>query len=210
MNCQDYQNQLDDFLDGDLVADERDALTSHLQSCAQCRAVFERAEGLARALAAYPVDVPSADFAERVLTRAKAPVRHRPPRLVAAGFVAAFAASVLTLIYTGLMVGAPGSDPLEGLPSVSLSVEESRTINLVFASTMDIEDVTLLVDLPRGIELAGYEGLRQVRWKTMLTAGKNVLPLELKALAGMGGELTARLQHGASEKVFKVNVSVIG
>ncbi len=31
--------------------------------------------------------------------------RRRPPRLVAAGFVGAFAASVFTLIYTGLNVG---------------------------------------------------------------------------------------------------------
>ena len=210
MNCQDYRNQLDDFLDGALGAAERAALNMHVESCAQCRAGFERAQNLARALAAHPVDAPSADFAERVLTRAKLPVRRRPPRIVAAGFVAAFAASVLTLIYTGLMVRAPDGDPLAGLPSVSLSVEESRTINLVFASATDIENVTLLVDLPRGIELAGYAGLRQVRWTTMLTAGKNVLPLELKALAGTGGELTARLQHGAAEKVFRVNVSVIG
>lgn len=35
------------------------------------------------------------------------PVKRRPPHLIAAGFVAAFAASVFTLIYTGLMVGPP-------------------------------------------------------------------------------------------------------
>jgi hypothetical protein len=34
-----------------------------------------------------------------------------PPRLVALGFLIAFAASVLTLIYTGLLARSPGSGP---------------------------------------------------------------------------------------------------
>jgi len=209
MNCEHHQARLDPYLDAELGADDVAAVEAHLEQCPACRRIFERGRSLQRALAAYPVSGPTPDFAERALARAKT-IPRRPPRLVAAGFVAAFAASVLTLIYTGLMVSAPVSDPAAGLPTVSLSIEESRTINLVFASDMTIEDVTLLVDLPRGVELDGYEGLRQVRWTTQLQAGKNVLPLELRALAGMGGELTARLQHGAREKIFRVNVSVTG
>jgi hypothetical protein len=37
--------------------------------------------------------------------------RGRPPRLIAFGFLLAFAASVLTLIYTGLRVVSPDSEP---------------------------------------------------------------------------------------------------
>ena len=33
--------------------------------------------------------------------------RRRPPRLIAAGFIAAFVASIATVIYTGLLVTAP-------------------------------------------------------------------------------------------------------
>ena len=39
--------------------------------------------------------------------RAPSARRVRPPRLIAAGFVAAFAASIATMIYTGLLVNAP-------------------------------------------------------------------------------------------------------
>ncbi len=36
--------------------------------------------------------------------------RRRPPRLIAAGFIAAFVASIATVIYTGLLVNAPRQD----------------------------------------------------------------------------------------------------
>lgn len=55
----------------------------------------------ARALAAHAADC--GDCARRLGPRG------RPPRLVAAGFIGAFAASILTLIYTGLKVREAGS-----------------------------------------------------------------------------------------------------
>jgi hypothetical protein len=134
--------------------------------------------------------------------------RQRPPRIVAAGFVAAFSASIVTLIYTGLMVGAPNRDADEVLPVIAMSLVEPRTVNLVFDADMALDDVSLRVDLPRGIELLGYEGERQVRWSTHLQAGKNVLPLQLRATDALGGFLTARLRYEDEEKVFRINVSV--
>lgn len=44
------------------------------------------------------------------MTGVREPKPRRTPHIVAAGFVLAFAASVFTLIYTGLMVGPPRRD----------------------------------------------------------------------------------------------------
>ncbi len=53
--------------------------------------------------------------------------RARPPRLVAAGFLAAFAASVLTLIYTGLSVrGVESADEAESAAAAAGS-ERTRS-----------------------------------------------------------------------------------
>ena len=212
MNCEQIKPELDDYLDGRLDSTSRQSFEAHIAQCAVCRHRFEQARDLQRALASYPIESASDDFFQRALANApRASTRRlrQPPRLIAAGFVVAFAASILTLIYTGLLVRSPSLESGAGLSTISMTIDESRTVNLVFASNSDVDDVSLLVDLPMGVELLGYAGQTQVRWRTRLQAGKNVLPLQLVAFSGMGGQLTARLQHGDKEKVFMVDVSVI-
>lgn len=210
MNCDTFTTRLDDYLDGTADAEFQEAAADHLDGCAACAQYVERARRLQSALAAYPVAGPGEGFAGRALAGAiQSGSRRRPPRLIAAGFIAAFAASVLTVIYTGLLVEAPRTEIAAGLPMVSMTVDAPRTVNLVFASALALDDVSLLIDLPEGVELAGYEGQSQVRWRTMLESGRNVLPLELIAREPVRGELVAQLGHGDRRKVFRVFVSVM-
>jgi hypothetical protein len=206
MNCEQQLSDLDPYLDAELDPRRTAEFEAHAAQCQDCGRRLAQARRLARALAADPVAGPSEEYTQRALTQARK--RQRPPRIVAAGFVAAFSASIVTLIYTGLMVGAPNRDADEVLPVIAMSLAEPRTVNLVFAADMALDDVSLRVDLPRGIELLGYEGERQVRWSTHLQAGKNVLPLQLRATDALGGFLTARLRYEDEEKVFRINVSV--
>lgn len=208
MSCTEHAAEIDAYLDDALDAERRARFDAHAAGCAGCAARLQQASSLARALAALPMQAPAPGFEARVLAGAR--VVRRPPRIVAGGFVAAFAASILTLIYTGLMVGPPKRDSVDPLPLVQMTLDERRTVNLVFAADMPLEDVTLRVALPPGVELLGYEGLRQVRWRTRLQAGKNVLPLDLVATDTIGGRLIARLAHGDSEKVFRVDLAVSG
>jgi hypothetical protein len=69
-----------------------------------------------------------------------------------------------------------------------------------------IEDASLTIALPAGVELLGHDGQRQVRWDTRLEAGNNILPLRLVARAPTTGQIVARLRHGEQEKVFRVHV----
>ena len=72
-----------------------------------------------------------------------------------------------------------------------MTLEEPRTVNLVFASAAALDAATLTVSLPDGIELAGFPGQTQITWQTSLVEGKNFLPLELIALSPAGGEVLA-------------------
>ncbi len=61
------------------------------------------------------------------------PPRGRPPRLIAAGFVVAFAASIATIIYTGLLVDGPRRESAAndgaveaGLPAVQGAGADAR------------------------------------------------------------------------------------
>ena len=93
-------------------------------------------------------------------------------------------------------------------PTVAMAVDETRTVNLVFASSSAMDDVSMVITLPAGVELRGHEGEQQVSWTTRLAAGNNILPLTLMASAPTTGQLVARLKRGEREKVFRVYVAV--
>ena len=211
MLCEQLTAQLDDFLDEQLDASRQQILQAHIETCAACDRLVRDANALQRALQAYPVEDPTPGFADRALAAAvqqNEVRRERPRRLVAIGFVAAIAASLLTLTFTNLLVQAPNPVTDTTLPTVHMTVDQRRTVNLVFASNSAVDNVILVLDLPSGIELSGYPGRDQVRWNTSLTAGNNVLPLELIASDVIEGQLIARMQHADKETIFRVNIAV--
>ena len=140
-----------------------------------------------------------------------APLRPKPTlaqRVVAFAFLGAFGLTMLTVVLTGLSVRSPSSRQGPETPAVTLTVDEPRTINLVFDARAALADVEFTVDLPLGVELAEHAGERRVVGHAKLTAGDNALPLTLVARSGAGGQLAARLRHGGEQKVFVVDVTV--
>jgi len=129
-------------------------------------------------------------------------------RVSAFAFLGAFGLTILTVILTGLEVRAPASRRAPETPVVTLAVAEPHTVNLLFTVLTGVEDVRFTVDLPAGIELRGKTGVRRIAWTAPLVAGNNLLPLELVARTGSGGQLAARLQHGGAQKTFVVDVAV--
>jgi hypothetical protein len=129
-------------------------------------------------------------------------------RVVAFTFLGAFGLTMLTVIFTGLWVRSPSARRAPEPTAVTLTIGESRSINLVFASRAPLEDVEFTVDLPPGIELQSQPGRQRVVWRTRLAAGDNVLPLDVVARGGRGGALAARLRHGEGQKTFVVDLTV--
>jgi hypothetical protein len=123
-------------------------------------------------------------------------------------FLGAFGLTILTVILTGLAVRGPATRRAPDNPAVTLAVASPHVVNLLFASRVALGDVRFTVDLPAGIELSGRAGVRRIAWSAPLAAGNNLLPLELVARAGAGGQLAARLQHAGSQKTFVVDIAV--
>ena len=65
-------------------------------------------------------------------------------------------------------------------PAVTLTVGETRTINLVFGSLVEVDDVEITVDLPPGIELASHPGQHRVTAHATLAGGDSAVPLTLE------------------------------
>jgi hypothetical protein len=129
-------------------------------------------------------------------------------RISAYAFLGAFGLTILTVIYTGLEVRSPSARRAPDVQRVTLAPAEPRVVNLLFTSRTPFAAVRFTVDLPAGVELSGRAGVRRVTWSAPLAAGNNLLPLELVARPGGGGQLAARLQHGGAQKTFVVDIAV--
>ncbi len=158
----------------------------------------------------YPVPSASTAFYDRALARAmhEGTRRHRNRWLIT-GFGSAMAAGLVLWLIGGFFLTTPAlpvADP--GIPGITMTLEEPRTINLVFASATTLDSAMLTVTLPHGIELSGFPGQREITWQTSLVQGKNFLPLELIAVSPSGGEILARLEHNDRDRTFRLRIDV--
>lgn len=213
MHCEDTQRQLDDYLDGNLPIARHDAISGHLQHCAGCRQKFEQAQQLLLALHTMPVAPPRAGYAQRVLGFLSMPtpkpdVRPRIPLWFGAGF----ATAMLAVVAVWFMLSLPSQQPVETVSAITLHVvpEQVHTVALVFNSPDHIQQATLRIELPAGIELSGYAQRHVLQWQTELKRGSNRLSLPLIAKGNIGGTLTATLSHQGKTRTFKVNIVTNG
>lgn len=213
MTCQRIQNQLDDYLDGTLAMQAYTAVERHAAECPDCARLIGRGETLKGTLAAMPVEGPRPEFFEQALAAAaNRSVSSTPKRILhrwrVSALAAGLAAAAIVVLLTTNVDQVEREAPAAGIAQVALAVEEARTINLVFASEEVLEGVSLTVELPPGVELQRYPGRERVQWSTRLQPGKNVLPLELVAHGGTGGELVATMRRDGKEEVFRVSIAV--
>lgn len=162
----------------------------------------------------YPVPPPAQGFYDKALVRATHEgSRRQRNRWILTGFGAAVAAGFAVWLVSSALVTAPQlTMPADvqsaAIPGITMTLEEPRTVNLVFASATALADATLTVSLPVGIELQGFPGQSEISWQTSLNAGRNLLPLKLVALTPVGGELLARLEHDNRNRVFRLQVNI--
>ncbi len=158
----------------------------------------------------YPMPEATTAFYDQALVRATHEgTRRQRNRWLMTGFGGALAAGLALWLIGGFFLttpNLPATDP--NIPGITMTLEEPRTVNLVFASATDLDSATLTVTLPDGIELAGFPGQREIAWQTSLKEGKNFLPLELIAVSPVGGEVLARLEHDDRDRTFRLRVEI--
>ena len=205
MNCKDLKTNFDDYVDETLEEGANARLQQHVATCDACQQLIDRE----RRLRSMPT--PDATYFDRALIAAERQgIKQQHKRSWMTGFGSAVAAGLAIWLLSGVLIDAPNTGSVDSpIPMVTMALEEPRTVNLVFSSVIPLEGATLTLTLPDGIELAGFEGQRQVTWKTSLKEGKNLLPLRLIATMPTSGELLATLEHGEDDRTFRLQVNVI-
>jgi anti-sigma factor RsiW len=212
MNCSLTRTQLDDYLDGELANDQARLLEQHADACAACRKLVDEQQALKARLKDYgELTAARADpaFFDRALLRAvQDGAKAQRRRWILTGFGGAMAAVLAVLVIGGMFFNAPQiAQP--AVPGVTMTLEEPKTLNLVFSSAVALANASMTVTLPDGIEIDGFAGQREITWMTSLKAGKNILPLTLIATSPQGGELLATLRHENDDRSFRLQVTVI-
>ena len=158
----------------------------------------------------YPMPAASAEYFDRALVRATHEgSRRQRNRWLLAGFGSAVAAGAALWMVSVLFLAAPDLPVAEPtIPGITMTLEEPRTVNLIFSSAEPLEVATLTVQLPEGIEMSGFPGRREISWQTSLDAGRNLLPLKLIATSPIGGEVYATLVHNERGRTFRLRVDV--
>jgi len=102
----------------------------------------------------------------------------------------------------------PTVAPMAAIPGLTIGLHEVQKVRLSVDSHQTLQHAVFTVELPEGVELAGFPNQRTVRWEGSLHEGKNLLELPLVAQDRAGGVLVARIDHAEKEKVFRLQLNV--
>ncbi len=207
MNCTQSQQMLDDYLDSSLSTIQLDTLHRHLSDCDACSNIFSQAEDVLSHLRMMPVPPIREGYEQRMLKflDKKQSQKSKQRNWFMAGFGSALAATLA--IWLNLSPVSMLTPNIEKISTVNLTVRQTQKINLVFNLANDLHDATLTLDLPEKIEISGYPGKRQLKWKTSLKKGTNRLVLPLIATKKQNGYLTASLTKEGKTKLFRIHLS---
>ncbi len=210
MLCNQVEQKIDDYLDGYIGNDVAAQIALHVQNCSMCLRELEATQAIRNSLAELPVVAPAEDFFDRAVTHAArigdaATTRQRArfSGAIAAAFALILSASV---VFERLDPSNPAA--FAELPEVVLAVDTVTPVKLVFSSPAALTDARLTLQLPVGVELAGYNGRSDLSWSTDLEPGKNVLRLPLVGHMRASDQLVAKLEHPDGTKTFRLLVTV--
>lgn len=208
MNCKEIEARLDDYLDGSLIPTEQAVVERHLAGCEGCRSALDARRDLLVRLREHPVPNMRPGFQARAFRQAR---QARTGRVgFAAGFGSAIAAGLL--LWFGLAVWwQPDLSQVSQMQVMVLNLEAPKDVRLVFTAKEDLQRVDFVLELPEGVELAGFPQQREIHWQDRLDKGRNALNLSLLAATlGTHGDVVATISHAGQRRVFRIPVRANG
>ena len=229
MNCNELNNNLDDYIDGVLPAEQYESLEMHIQNCVQCHQVVKDENNLRKLLRQLPVAMPAAEFLDTALKNAVVKDNRHAQGFIK-GFGSAIAASLALWLVVSLMPVSESThvkpdNTMVSNPTVSntmasetaskapvglvaIQLHEEREIKLSFHSNEALSGAKITLQIPENIHLLGYQNERSLQWQVDLVKGANMLNLPIKAFRVDQGQLVAKIEHNHQVKILRIDVLV--
>jgi anti-sigma factor RsiW len=209
MNCDQFQENLDPFLDEEIEEALLGQFQAHAPSCDVCADVLSRKKDLRQALKSMPVPPPADGFLDTVIEQTLVRThRNEAWFWSSAGAGGAVAAGVIAWLMLALPADLPRDADQALLDTVTITLNIEKTIKVSFESVRELQAATLSVQLPPGVEVVGYDGRDSISWTTTIKPGTNILELPIIVRFGNGGLIVARLEHEGKKKSFEFDVAV--
>ncbi|MCF6282244.1 MAG: zf-HC2 domain-containing protein [Candidatus Polarisedimenticolaceae bacterium] len=208
MNCKQFHDHLDDYVDGMLSQEQSQSMQQHEAGCLDCQHALGQQQALMQALKSMPAPKMRPGFAQQAIKRATEPQQQHHRRGFVTGFGSALVAGLaLWMVVTAML---PNNEAVmqEDVMQVMLSLHQESTINLAFNAPKDLVGAKISLILPANVEVIGFPGQREITWITDLNKGQNILPLPLKASAAVDDFLVASIESGQSKKTFRIQIEV--
>jgi hypothetical protein len=190
-NCTHILAMMDDYLDQHLDDVESGLIHRHLARCPDCEARFREAQAVYQAVRTWPSEQECEVAARQVLSRAMAaatgPEAAASPLSLWRPLVAA--ASLAMMFVIGGFLMPWGASDADHKYAITLYINDPQPVQLALEANTDLERVTLTLELPDHVTLAGYPAEKLISWDASLRAGTNRLSLPLQANTEGKGDL---------------------
>jgi len=212
MQCNFILTQLDQYLDKELSKGDLDTVEQHLGSCPSCQTEYRVAQDIITHCHNQAVPEPRPGYEHRVLQFLADETQTEKQTnvismLLSPGFAAGFGTALATLLVVWF-IAFDFAGPVDDMPilTVEIPIMQSRNVDLVFNSPRHIQNASMSIELPDGVEIVGYPNQRKLVWQTTLKQGSNRLSLPIIIKSKKGGTLLAKISHQGQSRIFKVNL----
>lgn len=205
-NCEEISARLAATAEFSDALDER-RNSEHLAGCKDCQqALLATAALRAERFGNVPPASSAAILRLLHAVRANARARQKPVRAFWGGLGVGAAAVTAVALLLSLPVAEPPGDAGNTVPVVTLAIMEPQDISIAINAPESMQGVEMHVMLRGAIDLAGYEGQRDLTWPVDLERGVNELTLPVIATGTRGGRMVVEVRFGDKRKTFQVYV----
>ncbi len=200
MNCHQFDQYLDEYLDGVLPLRLRQEFSDHGSQCQRCHQCLIQAEKIQQALRGMPVPPLPENYVEKQFQKLWAQ-QSRASSKKGWRYLnhPALAASLLLgiLLGGGLMQWLSSNRSPEVGPSVTVALYETREVRFVVNARNDMPGARVTIRIPPHLQMEGYPDRHELTWTTDLKAGPNLLALPLKADMPGSGKVVMMINSDA-------------
>lgn len=224
MTCNNFKLLWTEWHEGYLSELNAMRLHWHMEACPQCRKYDRQMLTLVNGLNTLPEPEPlTEESTVRLIARARIGHRQRhggsffQTWTLAASLIVAFIGGGLFWSHMhSRELQVPAASLPETVAPVKLVPNRIQTVRLVLEAKRNIPGVTFTIDLPDGVEIAGYPGQQRLSWEGHLDKGRNGLALPLIArppgpganFSGENSVLIAQIEYDNNQQALEVPLNL--